>query len=222
MRTGATTAPGAAAAPPRRMSTGRLAVRLLLHRGLFMFGAVVIIIMVLVAIFAPLLAPYNPYEPDMQNALAPPSAEHWLGTDPIGRDTLSRLIYGTRTSLVVGLSAVAAAVVARRPAGNGGRLSWRRGPDRHHAGHRHPHGDTHVASCSHPGRRPWRRPEERGHRHLHQHDPALRPPDVRADAHYQGEGLRGLVAQHGCDPHRGRSSATSCRMPIRPCSSSAP
>jgi ABC-type dipeptide/oligopeptide/nickel transport system permease subunit len=76
-----------------------------------MFGAVVIIMMVLVAIFAPLLAPYDPYEPDMQNALAPPSAEHWLGTDAIGRDTLSRLIYGSRTSLVVGLSAVAAAVV---------------------------------------------------------------------------------------------------------------
>jgi peptide/nickel transport system permease protein len=76
-----------------------------------MFGAVVIIIMVLVAIFAPLIAPYNPYETNLQNSLAPPSASHLLGTDPIGRDTLSRLIYGTRTSLIVGLSAVAAALV---------------------------------------------------------------------------------------------------------------
>jgi len=111
LKAGVATTPGAVSVPARRMSTGRLAARLLLHRSLFMFGAVVIIIMVLVAIFAPLIAPYDPYEPDMQNSLAPPSAEHWLGTDAIGRDTLSRLIYGSRTSLVVGLSAVAAAVV---------------------------------------------------------------------------------------------------------------
>jgi ABC-type dipeptide/oligopeptide/nickel transport system permease subunit len=76
-----------------------------------MFGAVVILMMVLVAVFAPVIAPYNPYEPDLQNSLAPPSSEHWLGTDALGRDTLSRLIYGSRTSLVVGLSAVAAALV---------------------------------------------------------------------------------------------------------------
>jgi peptide/nickel transport system permease protein len=99
------------AAPSRRMSTGRLAVRLLVHRGLFMFGAVVILGMILVAIFAPLLAPYDPYETNMQNSLAPPSSSHLLGTDPIGRDTLSRLIYGSRTSLIVGLSAVTAALV---------------------------------------------------------------------------------------------------------------
>ena len=51
------TASGAAATSARRMSTGRLAVHLLLHKGLFMFGAVVIFLMVLVAIFAPLIAP---------------------------------------------------------------------------------------------------------------------------------------------------------------------
>jgi ABC-type dipeptide/oligopeptide/nickel transport system permease subunit len=76
-----------------------------------MFGAAVIILMVLVAIFAPLLAPYDPYVPDMQDSLASPSSEHWLGTDNLGRDNLSRLLYGARTSLVVGLSAVASALV---------------------------------------------------------------------------------------------------------------
>jgi ABC-type dipeptide/oligopeptide/nickel transport system permease subunit len=99
------------AASAHRISTGRLAAHLLLHRGLFMFGAVVIIILVLVAIFAPVIAPYNPILTDMQHSLAPPSATHWLGTDNLGRDTFSRLIYGTRTSLTVGLSAVAAALV---------------------------------------------------------------------------------------------------------------
>ena len=63
----------------------------------------------LVAIFAPLLAPYDPNAVDLGNTLAPPSSEHLLGTDASGRDILSRLIYGTRTSLlgpllVVGIS----------------------------------------------------------------------------------------------------------------------
>ena len=70
-----------------------------------------ITIMVLVAIFAPVIAPYNPILPDMQHSLAQPSAAHLLGTDNLGRDTFSRLIYGSRTSLLVGLSAVAAALV---------------------------------------------------------------------------------------------------------------
>jgi peptide/nickel transport system permease protein len=111
LRTGAVATREGVAVPARRMSTRRLTVHLLLHRGLFMFGAVVIVILVVVAIFAPLIAPYNPYEPDLQNALAPPSPAHWLGTDALGRDTFSRLIYGSRTSLVVGLSAVAAALI---------------------------------------------------------------------------------------------------------------
>ena len=111
MKTGLPENAGIAALPERRMSTSRLTVHLLLHRGLFMFGAVIIIIMVLVAIFAPLIAPYDPNVPDLRDSLAPPSADHLLGTDQIGRDTLSRLIYGSRTSLAVGLSAVAAALV---------------------------------------------------------------------------------------------------------------
>jgi peptide/nickel transport system permease protein len=69
----------------------------------------VIGLLVLVAIFAPLLAPYDPNAIDLGDTLAPPSSEHWLGTDASGRDILSRLIYGTRTSLlgpllVVGIS----------------------------------------------------------------------------------------------------------------------
>jgi peptide/nickel transport system permease protein len=53
-----------------------------------------------------LLAPYNPYEPDVTNQLAPPGSAHWLGTDAVGRDTLSRILYGTRTSLLVGIGSV--------------------------------------------------------------------------------------------------------------------
>lgn len=98
-------------AAPRHMSTRRVAVHLLLRKGLFMFGAVVIVLMILMAVFAPLLAPFAPNATDMQHSLARPSAQHLLGTDNLGRDTLSRLIYGARTSLIVGLAAVAAAVI---------------------------------------------------------------------------------------------------------------
>jgi peptide/nickel transport system permease protein len=72
-------------------------------------GGIVILALVLVAILAPFLAPYDPNAVDLSNTLAPPSSEHLLGTDASGRDILSRLIYGTRTSLlgpllVVGIS----------------------------------------------------------------------------------------------------------------------
>ena len=69
-----------------------------------------LLVFVIVAIFAPLLAPYKPDATDLDNALAPPSPEHWLGTDQVGRDTFSRLLYGARTRLVGPL-----AVVVSRP-----------------------------------------------------------------------------------------------------------
>lgn len=64
---------------------------------------------VLAAVFAPLIAPYDPTTTDLHNILAPPSAQHWLGTDQVGRDTFSRLLYGARTSLVGPLAVVVAA-----------------------------------------------------------------------------------------------------------------
>jgi peptide/nickel transport system permease protein len=70
------------------------------------FGLVVLGIVIIVAIFAPLLAPYNPYATATGKALEQPSSKHLLGTDILGRDTMSRLIYGTRTALEVGFIAV--------------------------------------------------------------------------------------------------------------------
>ena len=67
----------------------------------------VLIIITLVAIFAPLISPYDPYTQSVTNRMQGPSAEHWLGTDSYGRDTLSRIIYGSRTSLLVGVISVA-------------------------------------------------------------------------------------------------------------------
>ena len=69
-----------------------------------------IVFVILVAIFAPLIAPYSESFQDTANVLTGPSREHWLGTDEYGRDILSRIIYGSRVSLSVGLIAEAIAV----------------------------------------------------------------------------------------------------------------
>uniref|UniRef100_A0A7C3UXZ3 ABC transporter permease n=1 Tax=Desulfobacca acetoxidans TaxID=60893 RepID=A0A7C3UXZ3_9BACT len=74
--------------------------------GLFLVGA-----LFLVSILAPWLAPYDPGHIDLQEVLMPPSSQHWLGTDPLGRDVLSRIIYGSRVSLKVGFVAVGLATV---------------------------------------------------------------------------------------------------------------
>ena len=70
---------------------------------LAMAGLLFVLLLALLAIFAPLVSPYNPYIVDLDNSLLPPSLQHWLGTDNFGRDVLTRIIYGARISLVVGL-----------------------------------------------------------------------------------------------------------------------
>ena len=70
-----------------------------------LFSALIVmaIIIALVAIFAPVLAPYSPYDAELSNAFQAPSSEHLFGTDKLGRDVLSRVIYGTRISLSASL-----------------------------------------------------------------------------------------------------------------------
>jgi len=66
-------------------------------------GSIIIIIMIFSAVFAPLIAPYDPYKQDLRNMLKGPSLAHPFGTDALGRDLMSRIIYGARASLSVGL-----------------------------------------------------------------------------------------------------------------------
>jgi len=75
-------------------------------------GLVLILIFMLMAVFAPLIAPYDPYRIDENAVLSPPSAEHPLGTDSFGRDVLSRMVYGARISFKVGLISVGIALAA--------------------------------------------------------------------------------------------------------------
>lgn len=71
------------------------------------FGLIVLIVIILCAIFANFIAPFSFDEQNLQNAFMPPSLEHWFGTDEFGRDIFSRVIYGSRQSLFIGIASVA-------------------------------------------------------------------------------------------------------------------
>lgn len=94
------------------VSEWRRVRRVFFQRKLVLAGTIVLLLLVLVAMFAPLIAPRDPYQNNMSEALQNPSSEHWLGTDKLGRDTFSRLVYGARTALYVGFGTVAASAIA--------------------------------------------------------------------------------------------------------------
>ena len=71
----------------------------------FYYSLAFICLFFLIALFAPLIAPYDPLLIDLDHIKEPPNSSHLLGTDTVGRDVLSRIIYGTRISLFVGVSA---------------------------------------------------------------------------------------------------------------------
>jgi peptide/nickel transport system permease protein len=94
------------AAEPGRRARWLAAIRdFARHRTLGAVGAVVVLVMLVFAVFAGVLAPYDPVAVDFGAMLAAPNSTHWLGTDAFGRDVLSRLIYGSRTALLVGFGA---------------------------------------------------------------------------------------------------------------------
>src|SRR6266850_1203168 len=95
------------AAEPNRRARWMAAIRdFARHRTLGAVGAAVVLLMLVLAVFAGGLAPYDPVAVDFGAMLAAPNATHWLGTDAFGRDVLSRLIYGSRAALVIRSSAL--------------------------------------------------------------------------------------------------------------------
>lgn len=90
----------------RRYSEFRRVLGVFFRRKVSVFGFVVIVIVILMGIFAPLIAPYDPLESNFAEITQDPSFSHPLGTDALGRDVLSRIIFGTRTSLMIGLVAL--------------------------------------------------------------------------------------------------------------------
>jgi peptide/nickel transport system permease protein len=85
-------------------------LRSLMRVRLSKFAAVVLGMTILVAVLAPWLAPHDPIKSKPWDSLHPPSGQYWLGADRLGRDQLSRLIYGARVSLVIGIGGVGIAV----------------------------------------------------------------------------------------------------------------
>jgi peptide/nickel transport system permease protein len=81
------------------------------------FAIAYLAILVVVSVFAPVLAPYSPLEQNVANLLLPPDAQHWLGTDDLGRDVLSRLIWGAPNSIYASLLAVSVAILLGVPTG---------------------------------------------------------------------------------------------------------
>ena len=87
------------------------AVRRLIQNRAAMIGGITILVLIILAIFAPWIAPYSYSYQNLDIGASPPSAEHFLGTDVLGRDLLSRLLYGARISLLVGFVATGVALV---------------------------------------------------------------------------------------------------------------
>jgi len=93
------------------MSTAAISLpRIARHNPLAAIGVVLVVLFVLCAIFAPWLAPQDPAHIDLPNRLDPPSVSQWCGTDELGRDICSRLIYGARISMLVGSCVVLASL----------------------------------------------------------------------------------------------------------------
>ena len=102
---------------PRRASPGRRALKRLARRRGAMVGLGVVVFFIALALLAPLLAPYDPIATSWSAVRKAPSAAHWFGTDEIGRDVLSRVIFGTRASLLAGVVSVSIALAFGVPIG---------------------------------------------------------------------------------------------------------
>ena len=104
-------------AAPQQVAASRAVVRRLLRRHAAAAGLVVIALFVAMAIFAPWIAPYDPIATSFSAVRKAPSALHWFGTDEIGRDVLSRIVFGARASLLAGVVSVLISLAVGVPVG---------------------------------------------------------------------------------------------------------
>ncbi len=94
-----------------RRSLWRVFLHQFLKHRMAVVGAIVMLVILVLVAGAPLFTNYTPFKQDLRNRFSPPSAEHWMGTDDLGRDLWTRVLYGGRISLSVGLLSMAVAVV---------------------------------------------------------------------------------------------------------------
>lgn len=95
----------------RRRTPWSEGVRRLRKQKAAVIGGALVLLFILTGLFAPLLAPHDPIEQNLANTLQPPSAEHWFGTDDSGRDMFSRILYGARISMTIGIFSVLGSLV---------------------------------------------------------------------------------------------------------------
>ena len=106
-----------AASAPRESTPWQRALRRLAKRRGAIAGLALVLLFVLVAVFAPWIAPYDPIATSWSLVRKAPSAQHWFGTDEIGRDVLSRVVWGARASLLAGVVSVCISLVIGVPIG---------------------------------------------------------------------------------------------------------
>ena len=199
----------------RELTPRQRVLRRLRRRRGAMLGLGVVVFFVVLAVLAPTIAPHDPLQTSWSEVRKAPSAAHLFGTDEIGRDVTSRVIWGARASLLAGLVSVCISLSLGVPIGllAGYVGGWVDAPDLAY------HRCDACVPVSHPGHRaggvPRSQPHQCDDRHRHLGDADLHPPDARAGALGQGRGLR-----RGCA--RGRQlalcasrCATSCPMSSR-------
>ncbi len=102
---------------PQEKSPLQLAMARFSHNRIALFGLIVLLLLILSAVFADQITTYDPIKRDVRNRLQAPSSEHWLGTDALGRDIFTRIIYGGRLSLWIGIASVGLSIVTGVPLG---------------------------------------------------------------------------------------------------------
>ena len=138
---------------PSTSGLGRKFARLVRTRPLGMTGGALVLLLVAMAVFAPVLSPYDPVAQDAERVLHPPGALHWLGADNLGRDIWSRIAFGARVSLGVGILSVVLGSAAGALAGVVGGYYGRLADASPSAGGRCPVGLPHpCAGVGHHGR----------------------------------------------------------------------
>jgi len=102
--------------PPRRPRWRRV-IRQMTKSKFALPGGALVLVFIILAVLAPVIAPYDPYANDLMAMLEGPSSTHWFGTDELGRDIFSRILYGARLSILEGLFSVALAMIVGVPIG---------------------------------------------------------------------------------------------------------
>jgi peptide/nickel transport system permease protein len=143
-------------------------------------GLAVVAFFVALALFAPWIAPHDPLATSWSAVRKAPSAAHWFGTDEIGRDVLSRIIWGARASLLAGLVSVGISLADRRARGVDRGLRRRMDRHAHLAHNRRDARVSRSSSSPSPRRIPGAEPHQRDDRHRHRGHARVRAPFARA------------------------------------------